>query len=134
VIDAWTFSLMIKGDPLSFVSIENRLSLTPTRLTRKGQIVSKVIGPAISDVWVHEVQREGQETQSETLKRLVKKLSPHRLFIRDLAHSAEVRIRCFVQSDYAQVGLELEPEAIAELAHLSVKFDIAILSWGGVNS
>jgi len=134
MINSGNCSLMIRGHELNFNEIENSLKINPSRVVKKGEIISKVVGESEYDLWVYEIKLDEAKKPDQTLRDLLSIFNPRKAYIQNIAKSADVRIKCYVQSDDAQIYFELSPNTINELASLGIKFEITILSWGGVTS
>jgi hypothetical protein len=124
-------SLIIYGRPnLDIERINDNLCIIPTRVRRKGEIAHKIAGPIKADVWIYEIKIS--QEPNITLNELLKLLIPHKDFIVELFKSADICIRCYIQSALAQIGFDFSPDTIKMLAELNIKFEISIISWGEV--
>lgn len=128
-------SLIIRGhDTLDFDDIFKQLPIKPSTIVRKGEIKYKTAGKFKSDVWIYEIKKKKNEELSETLDTLISDLKKYISSIKNLSKYYEMCIRCYIQSDLAQIGFEFSPEAIKGLSELSLKLEFSILSWGEVET
>ncbi len=132
MIGSGNCSLVIRGTELNFNEIEKNLKIKPSRLVTKGEVISKVIGKSQYDLWIYDLKFEELKKTDQDLKKLLSILNPYKSYIQYIAKHADVRIKCYVQSDYAQINFELSPNVIAEIADMNIKLEISILSWGRV--
>jgi hypothetical protein len=126
-------SLIIYGnDKLNFDEIKENLKIKPSNIVKKGEIKYKCGGEIKSDAWIYKIEMEEGKEPNETLERLLKDLKPSIGYLKKLDESVDVSITCYVQSDLAQIGFDFSSDVIRDLAELSIKFGISILSWGQV--
>lgn len=62
---------------------------------------------------------------------LLDKLADNEEFLKKLNQKACIYIKCYVQSDYAQIYYTLSAMTLNKIAQLGIDLDISILSWGG---
>jgi ribosomal 50S subunit-recycling heat shock protein len=134
MINSGNCGLVIRGHELNFNEIQNNLKIKPSRAVKKGEVISKVVGESEYDLWVYEIKLNEAKKPDQILEDLLSILNPHKAYIQNIAKYADVRMKCYVQSDYAQIYFELSPNVIKELASMEIKLEISILSWGGVTS
>ena len=125
-------SLIIKGNGLDFGEINERLKIEPSSVSRKGEIISKSMGENPNDVWIYEMKLKEDEEPNKVLEKLVKVLKPSASFIKTISSTGDVCLRCYIQSDYAQIFFDFSPNVIQDLAQLNIRLEVSILSWGGV--
>lgn len=124
-------TLIIAGNPdLDFEEINSRLSINPTKKFKCGEIANKIAGPIKNDIWTYEIKIS--EEPNTSLNKLLMLLVPKKDFITNLSNTVDVSVRCYTQSDLAQIGFTILPDTIKMLADLNIRFDISILSWGQV--
>lgn len=126
-------SLMIKGEHLNFEDIEKNLQIKPSRLIRNGEIVSKVIGNSQYDLWAFEIKYGNNKAINEVLNELLVTISSSREYLQNLSNVADVKIKCYLQSDFAQINFAFDSNVLKELANIDIKFEISIFSWGGIS-
>lgn len=134
MINSGNCSLIIRGQELNFNEIENNLRIKPSRVVKKGEVISKVVGESEYDFWVYDIKMDEEKNPDQILADLLSILIPCRAYVQNVAKYADVRMKCYVQSDYAQINFELSPNVIKKLACMEIKVEISILSWGGVTS
>lgn len=125
-------SLVIRGTEIDFGEIDINLKIKPTRIIRRGDVLSKTIGPSQYDIWIYEIRHDESGDPNKTLKTLLSIFKSSGDFLRMTSKLVDVSVKCFVQSDLAQIGFEFSPEVIKNLADIGIKFELSILSWGGV--
>lgn len=134
MINSGNCGLIIRGHELSFNEIENNLKINPLRVVKKGEVISKVVGESEYDLWVYEIKLDEAKKPDQIFRDLLSVLNPYKAYIQNIAKYADVRMKCYVQSDDAQIYFELSPNVIKELASMGIKLEISILSWGGATS
>jgi hypothetical protein len=134
MISSGNCSIIIRGHELNINEIENNLKIKPSRVVRKGEVISNVIGESEYDLWAYEIKLNETQKPGQVLEDLLSLLNPCKTYIQHIAKYTDVRMKCYVQSDYAQINFELSPSIMSELANMEIKLEISILSWGGVPS
>lgn len=132
MINSGICSLIIRGNKIDFGEIDINLKVKPTKIIKRGDVLSKTIGPSQYDIWIYEIKHDESGDPNKTLKNLLSIFKPSGDFLRMTSKSIDVSVKCFVQSDLAQIGFEFSPEVIRDLADIGIKFELSILSWGGV--
>ncbi|MFD2117634.1 DUF4279 domain-containing protein [Paenibacillus yanchengensis] len=124
-------SLLIRGEGLDKESIDNNLKITHTGYIIKGQSIkhSKITAP--KDVWTYEMKFQQDEKPSTVLRNLIMKLIPVKNYLYDDKFE-DICIRMYLQSEWAQMYFDLSAAIIKVLAELNIRFEVSILSWGGV--
>ena len=125
-------SLIIEGDNLDFDLIEETLEMEATEKRKKGEMVNSIIGKMDHDLICFEERGEGKYNPDAVLIILLNKLENKDVFLKDLSQKAHVYIRCFVQSDYAQIYYMLSAEMLQKISQLDIDLGMSIFSWGGV--
>lgn len=125
-------SLIITGDNLDLDLIEDTLNIKASEKQKKGEIFNSIIGEVQYDFIRFDEKMYGKYNPNETLIILLNKLIENKNFLKDLSKKACIYIKCYVQSDYAQVNYMLSPNALNKIAQLGLGLQISILSWGGV--
>lgn len=127
-----SWSLIIRGTQLDFAEIGKNIAIAPSRILRKGEVRSAATGPSEFDTWNYEVKFKKEDGLINSLEVLLSELYPCRDFLKALSQSVDVSLRFYVQSDYAQIGIVLPPALLQRMAALNIKFEVSILSWGGI--
>lgn len=128
------WSLIISGDQLDFDDIRKKLLIKPSRIIRKGEIKSKVIGPSQYDVWVFERNFKSRDEIARTLDELLMELQPFEEYIKLLSNDIDIAIKFYIQSDFAQIGATLPAQSIKKLAEMNIRMEISVFSWGKVEN
>lgn len=132
VISEGRFSLILEGDDMPLERIEKKLKLSPTRIIKKGEVLNrKPLMLAESDEWTHTITlTDSQDTDAEMNKMLARVILCQDV-LRELADSGvKVRLRLYVQSDYAQMTYRLMPETLQRLVATGLPLEVTSLSWG----
>ena len=130
--NSFTCSLIIRGTELDFENISREIQVQPSRIGRKGESIGKGNRVFPNDSWSYEVKSDGDLLADETLNRFLLTLASAKAFLQSLQPASDVCIRFFVQSDYAQIGFDIQPSTIVKLAELGLRLEVSIFSWGGV--
>lgn len=125
-------SLIITGDKLDFDLIEDTLKIEASEKRKKGEIFNRVIGEVRSDFIRFNEKMSGQYNPDKTLNILLDKLINNEAFLKKISENACIYIKCYVQSDYAQVNYILSATTLNKITQLGISLEISILSWGGV--
>lgn len=125
-------SLIITGDKLNLDLIEDTLNITASEKQKKGEIFNKIIGKVQYDFIRFNEKTNGKYNPNETLMTLLNKLIANEEFLKDLSKNACIYIKCYVQSDYAQVNYMLSANTLNKIAQLGIGLEISIVSWGGI--
>lgn len=126
-------SFMIKGSRLDFDEIEKTLKLSASKKFFKGDEVSKVIGKNKFDMIRFDSIIDNENNPSHALNKLIELICPYESYIKSLEKDNDCVIKCFVQSDDAQVNYRLSMDVMKKLTELGVELEISVLSWGGVD-
>lgn len=129
--DTGICSLIIRAHDLNFDELKENLPIEPSRIVKKGQSISRAIEESKFDIWIFEM-KYSEELPNQALEKLLAALLPYKSYLRNVSQSVDIRIKCYVQSRYAQINFEIFPELIKELASIGIKLEISILSWGEV--
>lgn len=125
-------SLIITGDNLDLDLIEDTLKIEASEKWKKGEIFNRLIGEIQNDFIRFNEKTSGKYNPDKTLNILLDKLLNNEAFLKNLRRSACISIRCFVQSDYAQVDYTLSATTLNKITQLGIGLEISVLSWGGV--
>ena len=125
-------SLIISGDHLDLDLIEGTLKIAASEKKKKGEICNNVIGEVQSDFIRFDEKMNGKYNPDMTLLTLLDRLLDNKIFLKELSLKACIYIKCYVQSDYAQINYTLSAMTLSKIAQLGIGLDISVLSWGGV--
>lgn len=131
-----SFVFSISDLNLDFDELENRISIKPTKTIKKGQMVGKSENiRAPYDIWSYEVRIQGTEDDIFAyLSLLIDDLLPYSKYINEARRQyEEVVINCYLRSDLAQIGFNMNNNIISKLESLGLDVDFHILSFGRVN-
>lgn len=128
-----SFSLSITSENLNFQEIKEVLNIESSSTTKKGTIISKTTKQeAPFDIWRYEVKFNNDIELYNALGKLLVDLDAVNKQILMYTQRYEVKLSCYLRSEYGQMGLEISPKFIDSIAKLGVGLDIHILSFGGV--
>ena len=125
-------SLIISGDNLDLDLIEKTLKITASEKIKKGEVINSLTGESPKDFISFDEKMKGKYNPDKTLMILLDKLMDNEEYLKNLNQKACIYIKCFVQSDYAQIYYTLSAMTLNKIAQLGIDLDISILSWGGV--
>ena len=127
------FSVVISGDNLPLDSFEKELDLVPTRMMRRGDPLKRGV-PLLTahDEWLYTVPTHDSVGPDSAVNDLLSHLLVHKDALKKLSETYEVKLRLYVQSDYAQMSFFLSPETMKNVIALDMPLEISSLSWGEV--
>jgi hypothetical protein len=126
-------SLIIKGHGLNFDEIEKNIKLEVSQKFVEGDIISKAIGKNPFDLIRFDRTIGEEDTPNEKLNNLIDIIQPSSLYIKKIKQDFDVYLKCFVQSDNAQINYRISPEVLNKIANLDIDFEVSVLSWGGAD-
>lgn len=131
-----SFVFSIGDTKLDFNNIQDNLLIKPTKIIKKGQMIGKMENiEAPYDIWSYEIAITDSENIFNDLSLLLDNLLPCSTFIKEVISTYKnVVISCYLRSDYAQIGFQLNNEIITKLEQLGLCLDFHILSFGRVNA
>lgn len=124
-------SILINSEAVSADTISELLGVVPTRMVKKGKLLSKALNTyAPRNGWFYDVVCENLEEINVSLQVVAKLclLCNEKLRAYD---DVDIKIRCFINSELAQVGFGISAETLAMLADTHKEFEITMFSWGG---
>lgn len=126
------FSLILEGDDMPLEMIEKKLKLAPTRIIKKGEVLNrKPLMVAESDEWTHTISlSDSHDTDAEMNKMLARVILCHDVLAELAAGGVKIKLRLYVQSDYAQMTYRLMPETLQRLVAAGLPLEVTSLSWG----
>lgn len=129
------FSLMIEGADLPAEEIETRLHIAATQIIRKGDVLNRLpLVVAHSDEWAHTISLTNAESTDTALNDLLAQIILHTSDLKAFAERGmSIRLRMFVQSDYAQMTYRLMPETLSRLVATGLPLEVSSMSWGEID-
>ncbi len=126
------FSLLLEGADLPAELIEQKLHIQPTRIIRKGDVLNRLpLMVAEHDEWAHTIDLTNADNTDTALNDLLAQLIVNAAALKELAESGmSVKLRLYVQSDYAQMAFRLMPETLSRLVATGLPLDVTSMSWG----
>lgn len=125
-------SLIITGDKLELDLIAETLKIEVSEKRRRGEIFNRVIGEVQRDFIRFDEKMNGKYNPDKILVTLLNKLMDNEDFLKNLSKNSNIYIKCYVQSDYAQVNYVLSAKTLNKIVQLGIDLEISVLSWGGV--
>lgn len=126
------FSLILEGNDLPAEVIEQKLHIQPTRIIRKGDVLNRLpLMVAEHDEWARTIDLTNADNTDTALNDLLAQLIVNAAALKELAESGmSVKLRLYVQSDYAQMAFRLMPETLQRLVATGLPLDVTSMSWG----
>ena len=126
------FSLLLEGVDLPVEMIEQKLHIQPTRIIRKGDVLNRLpLMVAEQDEWAHTIDLTNADNTDTALNDLLAQLIVNASALKELESSGmSVKLRLYVQSDYAQMAFRLMPETLSRLVATGLPLDVTSMSWG----
>ena len=126
------FSLLLEGVDLPADVIEQKLHIQPTRIVRKGDVLNRLpLMVAEQDEWAYTIDLTSADNTDTALNDLLAQLIVNASALKELADSGiQVKLRLYVQSDYAQMAFRLMPETLSRLVATGLPLDVTSMSWG----
>lgn len=125
-------SLIIQGDDLDLDLIAETIKIEVSEKRKKGELINSIIGEASSDFIRFDEKVKGKYNPDETLIMLLNKLMDNEAFLVNMRKNTCIYMKCYVQSDYAQINFTLSTRTLYRIAQLGIDLEVSILSWGGV--
>jgi hypothetical protein len=126
-----SFNFIIRGVDLVPDEITKNIKLKPSEVKRKGEVITKDIKMKDS-YWSYQVKFKGYDELEQTLEKLLSTLSPYKAFVREISEVYDAYIFFGLRSNLGQMGFELRPKTLQVLAHLNIRFEVHIISYGEV--
>lgn len=133
MFDTGKISLIIANEKLDFDNIAMQLNITPTKMLRKGDCISKILGPNTEDVWIYEEEAKTVEELNHTICKFLSNDFINQKELGNIIAKNRVILKCYIQSLYAQISLDLYPYTLNLLADSNIPFRLNIMSWGNVS-
>ncbi len=126
------FSLILEGDGMPVDLIQQKLQLEATRTIRKGDVLNKLpLMVAETDEWTYTIELTNSQDTDDSLNRMLAKLILCADVLRELSSTGlKVKLRLYVQSDYAQMTYRLMPETLQRLVATGLPLEVTSISWG----
>lgn len=129
-----SFTLSIIDQNLNFSELEQNIGIIPTKIIRKGQLIGKLKNiEAPYDIWSYEIKITNEKDIFADLIGLLNKFLPYSSYIKKIGTVYDqVKINCYLRSDFAQIGFGITGETISILKKFGLGINFHILSFGGV--
>lgn len=126
------FSMVLEGTDLPVAEIEQALNIQPTHIIRKGEVLNKLpLMIAENDEWAHTISLTNSQNTDAALNDLLAQIIVHAGELKEMAAKGiSVKLRLYVQSDYAQMSYRLMPETLTRLVATGLPLDVTSMSWG----
>ena len=128
------FSLILQGNELPVEKIADALHLEPTRVIRKGDVLNRLpLMTADRDEWARTIPLTNAQETDAALNDLLAQIILHAADLKAFAEAGiSVKLRMYVQSDYAQMSYRLMPETLTRLVATGLPLDVTSMSWGEI--
>ena len=126
------FSLILEGADLPVEEIGQILSIQPTKIICKGDVLNKLpLMIAEHDEWAHTIDLTNSQNTDTALNDLLAQIILRTGDLTEMeAKGISVKLRLYVQSDYAQMSYRLMPETLSRLVATGLPLDVTSMSWG----
>ena len=126
------FSLILEGADLPVEEIGQILSIQPTKIICKGDVLNKLpLMIAEHDEWAHTIDLTNSQNTDTALNDLLAQIILRTGDLKDMeTKGISVKLRLYVQSDYAQMSYRLMPETLSRLVATGLPLDVTSMSWG----
>ena len=126
------FSLTLEGVDLPEAAIEQKLKIKPSRIIRKGDVLNRLpLMVAECDEWAHTIDLTNSQNTDAALNDLLAQIILHTGDLKEFAEAGiQVKLRLYVQSDYAQMSYRLMPETLSRLVATGLPLEVSSMSWG----
>lgn len=131
-LSAARISLILSGDPLDPEQVSSLLQYEPTRLIRKGDLVSRLPAlKAAENEWRHAVPLTDPLGHDSQLDSFLHELIGKKKLLSQLQEQGlRVTLRLYVQSDSVQMVYRLTPGTLSLLTELNMPLEVSSISWG----
>ena len=128
------FSLILAGENLPVEHISQMLGLEPTRIIRKGDMFNRLpLMIADQDEWDRTINLTNAHDTDTDLNDLLAQIIVHTGELKAFADSGiSIKLRMYVQSDYAQMSYRLMAETLSRLVATGLPLDVSSMSWGEI--
>lgn len=128
------FSLILEGENLPVEEINRSLGLEPSRVIRKGDVLNRLpLMVAECDEWTRTIDLTNAQDTDTALNDLLAQIIVHTGDLTSLATGGvSVKLRLYVQSDYAQMSYRLMPETLSRLVATGLPLEVSSMSWGEI--
>lgn len=128
------FTLILEGNDLPVERIGETLKLQPTRVIRKGEVLNRLpLMVAEQDEWDLTIDLSDTQGTDTALNDLLAQLIVHAGDLKAFAEEdISVKLRLYVQSDYAQMSYRLMPETLTRLVATGLPLEVSSMSWGEI--
>lgn len=125
-------SLIIKGNNLNFDEIQEKLGIKASKKFIQGEVISKVIGKNKFDLIRFDEKIDELNLINYALDNILNLVLLHKSYVKSLQKKYDVILKCFVQSDNAQINYIISKDIISKIADVGIDLKISILSWGKI--
>lgn len=128
------FTLILEGNDLPVEHISEVLGLKPTRVIRKGDVLNRLpLMEAEHDEWNLTIDLSDTHGTDTALNDLLAQIIVHTGDVKALTEQGiAVKLRLYVQSDYAQMSYRLMPETLTRLVATGLPLEVSSMSWGEI--
>lgn len=128
------FSLIFEGEALPVEKIRAALQLEPTRVIRKGDVLNRLpLMVADCDEWARTIDLTNAQDTDTAMNDLLAQIILHTGDLKAFEDGGiQVKLRLYVQSDYAQMSYRLMPETLSRLVATGLPLEVSSMSWGEI--
>lgn len=104
-----SFSLIIRGENLDFELLSKELQVSPTETGRRGEYYSKKMKYE-TDYWMVQEKLMAEDGPNDVAERFTERLIASPDYTKSISKQADVCLRFYLQSDYAQIYFDFSPK------------------------
>ncbi|MFP5115198.1 DUF4279 domain-containing protein [Bacillaceae bacterium C204] len=130
---AGSFNFNIRGVDLDPDEITKNIKLKPTKVRRKDELITKNT-KMMDSYWSYQVKFNGCDQLNQVLEKFLSTLLPYKAFVSDISEVYDAYIFFGLRSNLGQLGFELPPKTLQELANLNIRFEVHFISYGEVEN
>lgn len=123
-------SFIVKGCDLNMV--DNLIKVKATQFYSVGDCISGCLPPLSENLWIFTKKFCEHRFMDYMVQDVIKtcELDSEKIkFINDIGRCC---LRISIQSDYAQIGIDISNKSIQSLSSIGIDVEMSIFSWGGV--
>lgn len=123
-------SLIVNGCDLKIV--DNLINVKATQFYSVGDYISNCLPPVSENLWIFTKKFCERRFMDYMVRDVIKtcNLDSEKIkFINDIGSCC---LRISIQSDYAQIGIDISNQSIQSLSSLGIDVEMSIFSWGGM--
>ena len=126
-------SLVFKGSGLDIDQVEKTMDMKASIKFVQGEVVSSVIGKSTVDLIQFNFTIDDACSPEDAINNMLDAIYKQLSFVNYMREKYDVKLTCFVQSDYAQISYNVSSTTLRRVGELGFDMRISIFSWGGAD-